>query len=206
MKKKRGKGKQTIQVTINLTNRWLYTLIAIGILAILGVGVYAATYTASGAGHPYTEISTCGNGQILKMSGGAWACGTDVDTDTTIPDTTIPDTRCDTSGTCDTLWMNGNNLNQNNNGDIDYAEHANIATYSSIAPVKCYWAIINAGQTGTASCSSVYKCMFVAMSLSSTTTGWSAPDSLNVARYWNLGGCEYAQTYDSDFAFCCYDS
>jgi len=75
MNKKRGKS---IKININMSNRVLYTLIIIGILAIVGVSVYAATYTASGAGHPYTEISTCGANQVLKMNpaGTAWECGT----------------------------------------------------------------------------------------------------------------------------------
>ena len=51
--KKRGK------INSHISNRLLYTLIAVGILVLIGVGVYAATYTPSGAGHPYTEISTC---------------------------------------------------------------------------------------------------------------------------------------------------
>jgi hypothetical protein len=68
-------GKQ-INIKINLSNRWLYTLIVIGILIAGGVGVYSATYSSSGAGHPYTEISTCGANQILKMNaaGNAWTC------------------------------------------------------------------------------------------------------------------------------------
>jgi len=75
MSKKRGKS---IKININLSNRWLYTLILIGVLIAVGVGIYAATYSPSGAGHPYTEISTCSSdGQILKMSGGAWICGSD---------------------------------------------------------------------------------------------------------------------------------
>ena len=66
------------------SNRLLYTFIFLGILAIFAVGVYATTYTASGTGHPYTEISTCSANQILKMNsaGTTWACGTDIDTDT----------------------------------------------------------------------------------------------------------------------------
>lgn len=57
-------------------NRFLYSLITFGILIAIGVGVYATTYTASGAGHPYTEISTCAANQILKMNstGTAWEC------------------------------------------------------------------------------------------------------------------------------------
>jgi hypothetical protein len=69
MKKKRGK-----KINIKLSNRWLYTFIVLGILAIIGIGVYAATYSPSGAGHPYTEISTCSNGQILKVVNGEWSC------------------------------------------------------------------------------------------------------------------------------------
>jgi hypothetical protein len=73
MKKRKG-------LKIHLSNRLSYTLIAIGILIAVGIGVYAATYTASGAGHPYTEISTCGANQTLKMSsdGSAWSCGSDI--------------------------------------------------------------------------------------------------------------------------------
>jgi len=39
-----------------LSNRWLYSFIILGILIIAGVGVYAATYPASGAGHNADEI------------------------------------------------------------------------------------------------------------------------------------------------------
>ncbi len=76
MSKKRGRNSG---IHIHLTNRWLYTIIAIGILAAVGVGVYAATYSSSGAGHPYTEISTCPANQILKMNsaGNAWTCAGD---------------------------------------------------------------------------------------------------------------------------------
>ncbi len=74
MKKRMKKNS----VKINISNRWLYALITVGILTILGVGVYAATYSASGAGHPYTEISTCDANQILRMKsdGTGWECAT----------------------------------------------------------------------------------------------------------------------------------
>ncbi len=73
MSKKRGKS---LRININLSNRWLYTLILIGVLIAVAIGVYAATYSPSGAGHPYTEISTCGANEILKMNsaGNAWEC------------------------------------------------------------------------------------------------------------------------------------
>lgn len=80
---KRGRDKR-------FSNRLLYSLIALGIIAILSVGVYATTYTASGGGHPYTEISTCSiEGQILKMSGGAWTCGIDAGGIATETDPTV---------------------------------------------------------------------------------------------------------------------
>ena len=85
MKKRKG-----LTINIHLSNRLSYTLIVIGILITVGIGVYAATYTASGAGHPYTEISTCGANQILKMNaaGNAWSCAdmpaTVVETDPTV--------------------------------------------------------------------------------------------------------------------------
>ncbi len=104
MKKRRG-------IKIYFTNRWLYTFIVIGILIAIGVGVYAATYTASGAGHPYTEISTCDANQILKMSsdGTAWACGTDLDTDT--KGSLSCTTRSATTGTsCNTLCSNNGEI------------------------------------------------------------------------------------------------
>jgi hypothetical protein len=64
---------------MNFNNRLLYSLIALGILGIFAVGIYAATYSTSGAGHPYAEISTCGANQILKMDSGgtAWTCVVD---------------------------------------------------------------------------------------------------------------------------------
>jgi hypothetical protein len=80
MKKKGG-----IKINIQLSNRWLYTFIVLGILAIVTVGVYAVQQSSSGGGtHNYAEIGfpSCSNGKILKWSSGAWNCGDDIDTDT----------------------------------------------------------------------------------------------------------------------------
>ena len=77
MVKQRGEGVALNlgKVQINLTNRWLYTLIALGILAIIGVGVYAWADSITGVGHDYSEIQPCSDdGQILQMIGGVWAC------------------------------------------------------------------------------------------------------------------------------------
>ncbi len=69
------KEKRGLHITINLTNRWLYTLITIGILAIVGVGVYAYT-GASGVGHDLSEIEPCTAGKILQTNtgGNGWDC------------------------------------------------------------------------------------------------------------------------------------
>lgn len=53
MKKKRG-----IKIKIELSNRWLYTLLILGILAIIGVGVWAyGTSSPSTFGHSGGEIN-----------------------------------------------------------------------------------------------------------------------------------------------------
>jgi len=71
------RGKRNIQ--INISNRVLYTLITLGIIAILGVGVYAyGTSVPATFGHSYNELQPCSGTQILKMNGaGAWTCQAD---------------------------------------------------------------------------------------------------------------------------------
>ena len=63
--KKRGKtnskksGIKKIKIQITLTNKWLYTLIAIGILFIIGVGVYALapSIDTSKGSHESTQVN-----------------------------------------------------------------------------------------------------------------------------------------------------
>ena len=77
--------KRGLDVHIHLTNRWLYTLIVIGILIGIGVGVYALNPGVKpNPGHNYTEIAPCAEGQILKVVGGVWKC-TDLGTTETDP-------------------------------------------------------------------------------------------------------------------------
>ena len=59
---------------IHLSNRAAYTLIAILVLAIVGVGVYAYANPTTGIGHEYTDIKPCANGEILEVVSGVWAC------------------------------------------------------------------------------------------------------------------------------------
>jgi len=73
-KKRFGLGK----IEINLTNRWLYTLIAFFGIVLVSVGVYAVVTPIPNPGHYVSELQKCdSDGQILKMSGGTWTCGTD---------------------------------------------------------------------------------------------------------------------------------
>jgi len=61
----------------------LYTLIAVGILAIIAVGVYAlAPGVIPNPGHNISEISIpsgCVAGQFLKYDGTKWVCAPDSD-------------------------------------------------------------------------------------------------------------------------------
>lgn len=97
MKKKRG-----LSVTINFSNRWLYTFIILGILAIVSIGVYALTPgVAPNPGHLISDMappSPCTQNQFLQFDGTTWKCVAAVDTDT----------RCDTSGTCTKLCIGTN--------------------------------------------------------------------------------------------------
>lgn len=68
-----GKSKK-FKIQINLTNRWLYTLIAFFGLIIIGVFVYA---TVPNPGHAITEIeppAACSADQFLQWDGSAWTC------------------------------------------------------------------------------------------------------------------------------------
>ena len=80
MYKKRGKmaGKSKKpgikKLQINLTNRWLYTLIVFFSLIVIGVFVYATT---PNPGHDITQIappSVCSADQFLKWTTSGWAC------------------------------------------------------------------------------------------------------------------------------------
>jgi hypothetical protein len=62
-----------------ISKRLLYTLITIGILVILGIGVYAMTAgTAPNPGHLLlTDIAppaSCSANQFLQWVGSDWAC------------------------------------------------------------------------------------------------------------------------------------
>jgi hypothetical protein len=76
------KGKK-ITIKINLTNKWLYTFIAIGIIAIIGVGVYAiAPGVVPDPGHNINDLSvpsSCAAGQFLQYNGANWVCASETD-------------------------------------------------------------------------------------------------------------------------------
>ncbi len=74
------KGKRTIKLQINFTNRWLYTFIAVFLLAAVGVGVYAyGTNAPTTFGHSIGELAPptgCSAGQFLQYQNGSWICTT----------------------------------------------------------------------------------------------------------------------------------
>ncbi len=94
MKKKRG--KEGFVISIHLTNRWLYILIAIGILAVIGVGVYAyGTSSPSTFGHSAGELNVDINGdgiidKTLQQAIDNQDFG-GVETDPTITDNSVKD-------------------------------------------------------------------------------------------------------------------
>ena len=51
-----------------MSNRLLYTLIAIGIMAIAATGVYAVLGTTPDPGHPVSQLQPCSDGEILKIT------------------------------------------------------------------------------------------------------------------------------------------
>jgi hypothetical protein len=65
--------KRGIEINIKLSNKAIYTLIVIGILAILGVGVFALG-SVSNPGHAISELQTCEEGETLQVVDGEWDC------------------------------------------------------------------------------------------------------------------------------------
>ncbi len=98
-----------MKVIINFSNRWLYTLIIIGILILTGIGVYAWA-GSNGVGHSHDEIEPCADGQVLQMSGSSWICDTVVSIDTNA------NTEC--SGTYTYLSGDGACRDVRSDGDI----------------------------------------------------------------------------------------
>jgi hypothetical protein len=75
--KKRGKEKG---IHLHLSNRLSYTLIAIFILAVVGIGVYALTPgIVPNPGHDISTVSPpspCAASQYLQFNGDKWKCAT----------------------------------------------------------------------------------------------------------------------------------
>jgi hypothetical protein len=76
--KKRGEKKRGKTIKINLSNRLLYTILAIGILLIVGVGIYAISPGETpDPGHNIQTIGPpegCEGGQFLMWQGSEWIC------------------------------------------------------------------------------------------------------------------------------------
>jgi hypothetical protein len=74
---KKGKNNSK-RIQINISKRWIYTLITLGILLVIGVIVYAndLSTTIPSPGHAISDIQTCDTpGDILEInSTGSWSC------------------------------------------------------------------------------------------------------------------------------------
>lgn len=112
--KRKGRG---LTIKINFTNRWLYTLIAIGILAAIAVGVYAlAPGIAPNPGHTIADVappSPCSASQYLQFDGTNWKCAT-INTNYTETDPTIPSS-LKNGVQCSVSLVNCGNIGMNNN-------------------------------------------------------------------------------------------
>lgn len=68
------------KIQINLSNKWLYTFIAVGVIVLLGVGVYSLTPgTAPNPGHLINDVAPpigCADGQVLQFvdEANGWGC------------------------------------------------------------------------------------------------------------------------------------
>lgn len=63
-------------ITINFSNRTLYTLIAVfSLLIISGIVIATLNPTIPNPGHAVADLQKCGNGETLVMASGAWTCG-----------------------------------------------------------------------------------------------------------------------------------
>lgn len=74
-----------MEVRINLSNKLFYAVVLVGVFVLLGAGVYAYNVDGTGdptiMGHSSDEIETpglptCGDGEVLRMVGEVWGCGT----------------------------------------------------------------------------------------------------------------------------------
>ncbi|MBU1251975.1 MAG: hypothetical protein KJ905_00740 [Nanoarchaeota archaeon] len=66
------------RLQINMTNRWLYTLITLFAVVVLGVGVYALSAGETpNPGHNIAQVGPptgCLAGEVLSFTGSAWDC------------------------------------------------------------------------------------------------------------------------------------
>jgi len=70
------------KIIINLSNKWLYTFIAIGVVILLGVGVYAVVDTSQGW-HPWSQIGDIPAGFADGIDNEGGADGYNVDNEPT---------------------------------------------------------------------------------------------------------------------------
>ena len=101
--KRKSRG---INLNVHFSNRWLYTLIALLIVSIVGVGVWGYANPTTGVGHELNEINlpACTSGQVLGInSSSIWGCITPAISDFTETDPRLPS--CSANQVI--IWVNG---------------------------------------------------------------------------------------------------
>ena len=63
-----------MKLTITLTKRATYTIIALSILIILAISVYAFSGTTPNPGHSLNELQSCSDQETLVSKSGTWRC------------------------------------------------------------------------------------------------------------------------------------
>ena len=89
----------TINLKIQKKDLWLLSAIMIFLIGVGYVVAIGENYQIHGHDSDEINLPVCGNGQILKYSGGIWSCQND---------NLGTDTRCSTSGTCTQVCIGTN--------------------------------------------------------------------------------------------------
>ena len=189
----------------NISKRVLYALIAIGILAVAGIGVYALVPgTAPNPGHTIDQLappSPCETGNSLKWTGSSWSCENALDTNCDVDGDTYLSKQCPYGTDCDdtnsdvhpdqTIYFTTPYTTSSGGSSFDYNCSGTITKDAGN-----YEDVCTKYTSGQYSCSSEYYCPeCLSGPLKSTPTcGWSYDD-------YSDGNC-VAQAYCLEQSSC----
>jgi hypothetical protein len=136
--------KRGMSIKINLSNRWLYTFIALGILATVLVGTYALTPGVKpNPGHLLNEIvpvTGCIAGQMLVWNGSIITCTNNFDSGVKFAGAAAkPSCTANTRGT---MWFNQSVLGTSDDYSLCMKSKDNGYCWinaTCLANTKCIW-------------------------------------------------------------------